>query len=347
MDKRIIMRWWQVPRDEIPTGRDERIEWLFGWWERIDAWIEENRPEDASLGERLLRPVTLGLGVGRQAWSAAQAFLAASSSMRDDLGRVVRRDHRVRLARPRRPAPRRARSRRCRRRARRDRAARRRRTAPGVGVYDDCQLSLVGLPAQLLGDHAGRGGEAAEEEQLLELAALLGLLALELGDLGRGQVAAERRPSRRPGRAPIAALSAATAAPSAITGPALVRASATTGPTLSRASASSGRALSRASAITGAALSRASASSGVARSLAVATADSICGLALVDVVAGLVDQGLLLAQTHGVALPLVGSRPFDHALAAPGQQRVTLWPVRGSGRTRGRRRRRRTHSRER
>jgi 1-acyl-sn-glycerol-3-phosphate acyltransferase len=46
MDKRIIMRWWQVPHEEIPTGRDERIEWLFGWWERIDAWVAENRPEE-------------------------------------------------------------------------------------------------------------------------------------------------------------------------------------------------------------------------------------------------------------------------------------------------------------
>ena len=39
MDKRIIMRWWQVPREEIPADREERIDWLFGWWERIDAWI--------------------------------------------------------------------------------------------------------------------------------------------------------------------------------------------------------------------------------------------------------------------------------------------------------------------
>ena len=45
MDKRIVMRWWQVPREEIPAGRDERIEWLFDWWERIDTWIEENRTE--------------------------------------------------------------------------------------------------------------------------------------------------------------------------------------------------------------------------------------------------------------------------------------------------------------
>ncbi len=48
MDKQIVMRWWQVPRDEIPTGREERIDWLFGWWEQIDEWIEQNRPEDVS-----------------------------------------------------------------------------------------------------------------------------------------------------------------------------------------------------------------------------------------------------------------------------------------------------------
>jgi 1-acyl-sn-glycerol-3-phosphate acyltransferase len=51
MDKRIIMRFWQVPPGEIPTGREERIEWLFGWWERIDAWVEENRPEDRSVSD--------------------------------------------------------------------------------------------------------------------------------------------------------------------------------------------------------------------------------------------------------------------------------------------------------
>ena len=43
MDKRIVMRWWQVPRDDIPPDREARIEWLFGWWERIDRWIEEQR----------------------------------------------------------------------------------------------------------------------------------------------------------------------------------------------------------------------------------------------------------------------------------------------------------------
>jgi 1-acyl-sn-glycerol-3-phosphate acyltransferase len=48
MDKVITMRWWQVAREEIPAERADRIEWLFGWWERIDAWIAQNRPQDLS-----------------------------------------------------------------------------------------------------------------------------------------------------------------------------------------------------------------------------------------------------------------------------------------------------------
>jgi 1-acyl-sn-glycerol-3-phosphate acyltransferase len=44
MDKQLIMRWWRVPRDEIPDGRDARIDWLFSWWEEIDRWVAEHRP---------------------------------------------------------------------------------------------------------------------------------------------------------------------------------------------------------------------------------------------------------------------------------------------------------------
>jgi len=46
MDKRLLMQWWQVPRAEIPADREDQIEWLFAWWERIDAWIDEHRAED-------------------------------------------------------------------------------------------------------------------------------------------------------------------------------------------------------------------------------------------------------------------------------------------------------------
>jgi len=52
MDKQIIMRWWRVPREEIPHGRGERIDWLFSRWEEIDRWIDEHRPVDLPTSRR-------------------------------------------------------------------------------------------------------------------------------------------------------------------------------------------------------------------------------------------------------------------------------------------------------
>jgi hypothetical protein len=42
------MRWWLVPAAEVPAGEEERIDWLFAWWARIDDWIDE-RQADAGL----------------------------------------------------------------------------------------------------------------------------------------------------------------------------------------------------------------------------------------------------------------------------------------------------------
>jgi 1-acyl-sn-glycerol-3-phosphate acyltransferase len=50
MDKQLVMRWWQVPRAEIPADREARIDWLFDWWQRIDLWISDNRPADLPTG---------------------------------------------------------------------------------------------------------------------------------------------------------------------------------------------------------------------------------------------------------------------------------------------------------
>ena len=44
MDKQLVMRFWSVPPEEIPAGEEARIVWLYEWWARIDAWIEEHRP---------------------------------------------------------------------------------------------------------------------------------------------------------------------------------------------------------------------------------------------------------------------------------------------------------------
>ena len=48
----IRAKWWRVGADEVPRNLDheEQLLWLYGWWERIDAWISQNRPgEDRPL----------------------------------------------------------------------------------------------------------------------------------------------------------------------------------------------------------------------------------------------------------------------------------------------------------
>jgi hypothetical protein len=40
-----------VPRDSVPRSADHeaQVQWLYDWWERIDAWIAENRPGGVAL----------------------------------------------------------------------------------------------------------------------------------------------------------------------------------------------------------------------------------------------------------------------------------------------------------
>jgi 1-acyl-sn-glycerol-3-phosphate acyltransferase len=45
MEQVLQARWWRVPAAEVPRGdREAQVRWLYEWWERIDAWIGENRP---------------------------------------------------------------------------------------------------------------------------------------------------------------------------------------------------------------------------------------------------------------------------------------------------------------
>jgi len=46
----IVTRYWRIPPHEVPREKDELIEWLYGWWERIDTWIAERieSPSEAS-----------------------------------------------------------------------------------------------------------------------------------------------------------------------------------------------------------------------------------------------------------------------------------------------------------
>ena len=45
----IRARWWRVPTGQVPRSGDHeaRVQWLYDWWERIDRWIAEHRPDDA------------------------------------------------------------------------------------------------------------------------------------------------------------------------------------------------------------------------------------------------------------------------------------------------------------
>jgi 1-acyl-sn-glycerol-3-phosphate acyltransferase len=39
----IEVQLWHVPASELPEGNDERIRWLFSWWETLDAWVATRR----------------------------------------------------------------------------------------------------------------------------------------------------------------------------------------------------------------------------------------------------------------------------------------------------------------
>ncbi|XVV11827.1 1-acyl-sn-glycerol-3-phosphate acyltransferase [Actinoplanes sp. CA-131856] len=64
MDKRLVMRFWSVPPEEVPKDEEERVAWLYDWWERIDAWIDENRPA--------FRPLSTDWTARRSATSASE-----------------------------------------------------------------------------------------------------------------------------------------------------------------------------------------------------------------------------------------------------------------------------------
>lgn len=46
MDRDVKLTWWTVRRDEVPEEHDERVVWLYEWWEVIDTWIEEHHAAD-------------------------------------------------------------------------------------------------------------------------------------------------------------------------------------------------------------------------------------------------------------------------------------------------------------
>jgi 1-acyl-sn-glycerol-3-phosphate acyltransferase len=37
-------RMWLVPRDQVPADPDAQVDWLYGWWKRVDEWIAAHQP---------------------------------------------------------------------------------------------------------------------------------------------------------------------------------------------------------------------------------------------------------------------------------------------------------------
>jgi len=43
----IEMRLWVERADDVPAAREEQIDWLFGWWRTLDAWVDERQVASA------------------------------------------------------------------------------------------------------------------------------------------------------------------------------------------------------------------------------------------------------------------------------------------------------------
>ncbi|QJY47407.1 1-acyl-sn-glycerol-3-phosphate acyltransferase [Pseudonocardia broussonetiae] len=43
LDATVRMRWWRVPAADVPRTQEAQVDWLYGWWERIDDWVDRTR----------------------------------------------------------------------------------------------------------------------------------------------------------------------------------------------------------------------------------------------------------------------------------------------------------------
>ena len=41
--QKVEVRLWHEPASAVPSGREEQIDWLFAWWRKLDAWVQERQ----------------------------------------------------------------------------------------------------------------------------------------------------------------------------------------------------------------------------------------------------------------------------------------------------------------
>jgi len=44
----VEVKQWAVPAEEVPADQEAAIDWLFGWWQTIDAWVSERHEARAA-----------------------------------------------------------------------------------------------------------------------------------------------------------------------------------------------------------------------------------------------------------------------------------------------------------
>ena len=49
-EQTVEVRMWHEPASEVPADHDARIDWLFGKWRELDAWVEERERARAATG---------------------------------------------------------------------------------------------------------------------------------------------------------------------------------------------------------------------------------------------------------------------------------------------------------
>jgi len=47
LDRTVRVQFWRVPRAEVPLDEAARIDWLHGWWRRVDQWVEQHKDRAA------------------------------------------------------------------------------------------------------------------------------------------------------------------------------------------------------------------------------------------------------------------------------------------------------------
>ena len=45
----VIVRWWEIPRSEVPDDTEGRKQWLHSEWRKLDAWLESCREDDPAI----------------------------------------------------------------------------------------------------------------------------------------------------------------------------------------------------------------------------------------------------------------------------------------------------------